>query len=187
MGGEAGREDFTWIKKASPFKLSFDHFLVKGQDLWPLSEGGTLSTPNAVRQQLSNPPFALSISPFFLSVLHFPVLCFTLRRLSHTRCRTLWCLSNHSLTLHRPCLGFSGNGLRGVRGYLRTTTSQNCESVPRRTRIQRSWTFVSLNSRFESNKGEEGLRFAVWDLGFGIWSVGFGASLKWPVGSYALP
>jgi hypothetical protein len=35
-----------------------------------------------------------------------------------------------------------------------TTTSQKCEAVPRRARISGSWTFVSLNSRLESNKEE---------------------------------
>ena len=39
--------------------------------------------------------------------------------------------------------------------YLTTTTSQNCEAVPRRARIQGAWTCVSLNSRLESNKEEE--------------------------------
>ena len=38
---------------------------------------------------------------------------------------------------------------------LRTTTSQKCEAVPRRARIQGSWTIVSLNSRLESNRGKE--------------------------------
>ena len=37
---------------------------------------------------------------------------------------------------------------------LRTTTSQNCEAVPRRARIYGPKTFVSLNSRFERNKEE---------------------------------
>ena len=44
---------------------------------------------------------------------------------------------------------------------LRTTTSQNCEAVPRRARIQGSWTFVSLNYRLESNREEE----KIWGLG----------------------
>jgi len=35
---------------------------------------------------------------------------------------------------------------------LRTTTSQKCAAIPRRARIQGSWTCVSLNSRLESNK-----------------------------------
>ena len=38
---------------------------------------------------------------------------------------------------------------------LKTTASQNIEAVPRRARIQGSCTFVSLNSRLESNKEEE--------------------------------
>jgi len=38
---------------------------------------------------------------------------------------------------------------------LRTTTSQKCEAVPRRARIQGSWNFESLNSRLESNKEEK--------------------------------
>ena len=44
-----------------------------------------------------------------------------------------------------------------VRGHLnlRTTTSQTCAAVPRRTRIQGSQTFVSLNSRLESDIEEE--------------------------------
>ena len=37
----------------------------------------------------------------------------------------------------------------------RTTFSQKCEAVPRRARIQSLKTFVSLNSRLESNKEEE--------------------------------
>ena len=37
----------------------------------------------------------------------------------------------------------------------RTTASQNCDAVPRRARIQGTQTFVSLNSRLESNKGQE--------------------------------
>ena len=37
----------------------------------------------------------------------------------------------------------------------RTTTSQKCEAVPRRARIQGSWTFVPLNSRLERNEAEE--------------------------------
>ena len=38
---------------------------------------------------------------------------------------------------------------------LSTTTSQKCEAVPRRARIQGSYTCVSLKSRPESNKEEE--------------------------------
>ena len=38
---------------------------------------------------------------------------------------------------------------------LRTTTLQKCAAVPRRARIQGSWTFVSLTSRLESNKEED--------------------------------
>ena len=37
----------------------------------------------------------------------------------------------------------------------RRTTSQNCEAVPRRVRIQGSWSFASLNPRLESNEEEE--------------------------------
>ena len=54
--------------------------------------------------------------------------------------------------------------------------------VPRRARIQSVQMVVLLNSRLESNKGEEeslgfgawGLRFGDGDLGFGIWGLGFG-------------
>ena len=35
---------------------------------------------------------------------------------------------------------------------LRTTHSQKCAALPRRARIQGSYTFASLNSRLESNK-----------------------------------
>ena len=38
---------------------------------------------------------------------------------------------------------------------LRTTTSQKCAAVPRRARIEGSYSFVSLNSRLESNKEEK--------------------------------
>ena len=37
----------------------------------------------------------------------------------------------------------------------KTTTSQKCEAVPRRVRMQGSYTFASLNSRLESNREEE--------------------------------
>ena len=37
----------------------------------------------------------------------------------------------------------------------RTTTSQKCEAVPGRARIEGSLTFVSLNSRLDSEKEEE--------------------------------
>ena len=37
-------------------------------------------------------------------------------------------------------------------GTNRTTTSQKCAAVPRRARIEGSQTFVSFNSRLESNK-----------------------------------
>ena len=40
-------------------------------------------------------------------------------------------------------------GLQG--GSLRSTTSQKCEAVPRRARIEGAWTCVSLNSRLQSN------------------------------------
>ena len=33
----------------------------------------------------------------------------------------------------------------------KTSTSQKCAAIPRRARIPSSWTFVSLNSRLESN------------------------------------
>jgi len=36
-----------------------------------------------------------------------------------------------------------------------TTTAQKCEAVPRRARIDGSQTFVSLNSRLDSNEDEE--------------------------------
>jgi hypothetical protein len=35
------------------------------------------------------------------------------------------------------------------------STSQKCEVVPKRARVQGSWTFVSLKFRLESNKEEE--------------------------------
>ena len=38
---------------------------------------------------------------------------------------------------------------------MRTTTSQKCAAVPRRARIEGSKTFVSPNSRLDSNKEEE--------------------------------
>ena len=38
---------------------------------------------------------------------------------------------------------------------LRTTPSQKCAAVPRRARIQGSYTLVSLNSRLESERKEE--------------------------------
>jgi len=38
---------------------------------------------------------------------------------------------------------------------LRTTSSKNCEAVPRRARIEESQTFVSFNSRLKSNKERE--------------------------------
>ena len=41
---------------------------------------------------------------------------------------------------------------------LRTITSQNCESVPRRARIQGSWTCASLISSLKSSKEEEEFR-----------------------------
>jgi len=37
---------------------------------------------------------------------------------------------------------------------LRTPTLQRCAAVPRKDRIQGSWTFVLLNSRVDSNKEE---------------------------------
>ena len=37
----------------------------------------------------------------------------------------------------------------------RTTGLHKCAAVPRRARIQGSWTYVSLNFRLESNKEEE--------------------------------
>ena len=38
---------------------------------------------------------------------------------------------------------------------LRTTSSQKCEAVPSRARIQGAQTCASLNSRLEGNKEEE--------------------------------
>ena len=43
------REKIDLDYKASPFELSSDHFLVKGQDLWPLSEGG-ISSPGQTKR-----------------------------------------------------------------------------------------------------------------------------------------
>jgi hypothetical protein len=40
-------------------------------------------------------------------------------------------------------------------GARRTTTSQKRAAVPRRARIEASWTLVSLEPRLESNKEEE--------------------------------
>ena len=37
-------------------------------------------------------------------------------------------------------------------GDLTTSTLQNCEAVPRRARVESSWTFVSINPRLESDK-----------------------------------
>ena len=45
----------------------------------------------------------------------------------------------------------------------RTTILQKCAAVPRRPCISGSWTFVSLNSRLESNEGEK--ITDVWTLG----------------------
>jgi len=42
-----------------------------------------------------------------------------------------------------------------IRPCAYATTSQKCAAVPRRARISGSETFVSLNSRLESNKEEE--------------------------------
>ena len=93
-----------------------------------------------------------------------------------------------------------GSSISGFRvPIFRTSASQKREAVPRRARISRSQTFVSPNSKLESNEeGEEvpGLRFrvsgsgryifhgsqvifikvrlAVPELGFGIWGLGFG-------------
>ena len=36
-----------------------------------------------------------------------------------------------------------------------STTLQKCEAVPRRARIQGSWTFVSLNSGLEGKSNKE--------------------------------
>ena len=38
---------------------------------------------------------------------------------------------------------------------LRTTTLRKYAAVPRRARVEGSWTIESLNSRLESNKEEE--------------------------------
>ena len=40
--------------------------------------------------------------------------------------------------------------------YSRTITSHKCAAVPRRARIEGSYTFASLNSRLETNEEEEG-------------------------------
>ena len=45
---------------------------------------------------------------------------------------------------------------------LSATFSQNCDAVPRRARISGSYTFVSLNSRLESNDEEEEERLPEW-------------------------
>jgi len=45
--------------------------------------------------------------------------------------------------------------LRAFRAGVTCAISQKCAAVPRRARIQGSQTFVSLNSRLESNKEEE--------------------------------
>ena len=55
----------------------------------------------------------------------------------------------------RPC-----SMVQGLFGSLldsRTTAAQNCDAVPRRARIQESYTFVPITSKPESNKEEEAL------------------------------
>ena len=47
-----------------------------------------------------------------------------------------------------------------------STSLHKCEAVPRRARIQGSWTFVSLNSRRASKKEEE-KDVPVW-IAFGV-------------------
>jgi len=42
------------------------------------------------------------------------------------------------------------------------TTSQKCEAVPKRSRIQGSYTFASLNARLESNKEEKNFDGTAW-------------------------
>jgi hypothetical protein len=42
-----------------------------------------------------------------------------------------------------------------VESNLRTTTSHECEAVPRRARISGPWTCVSPNARLESNQEEK--------------------------------
>jgi len=51
---------------------------------------------------------------------------------------------------HADGVRFTGAG-----AFSFTTTSEICEAVPSRARIQGARTFVSLNSRLESNKKEE--------------------------------
>ena len=52
------------------------------------------------------------------------------------------------------------------------STSLKYDAVPRRARIHGSYTFVSLNSRLESNKEggkeEKKRRLEIWGLGSGI-------------------
>ena len=57
-----------------------------------------------------------------------------------------------------------------ARTDLRTTTSQKCAAVPKRARIEGSKTFVSLNTKCESNRRTEGCRgrLRVEGLGFRI-------------------
>ena len=55
---------------------------------------------------------------------------------------------------------------------LRTTTSQKCEALPRRARIEGSQTCVSADSRLESNKEEE--NFAFRGVGRGSWVEALG-------------
>jgi len=50
-----------------------------------------------------------------------------------------------------PRIGFGWFRVQGV-------TLQKCEAVPRRARIEGSYTCASLNSRLESNKEEVTLR-----------------------------
>ena len=57
---------------------------------------------------------------------------------------------------HRKCLDFFlGGGNRCEAWCHKETTSQECEKVPRRARIEGSYTLVSLNSRLERNNVEE--------------------------------
>ena len=51
--------------------------------------------------------------------------------------------------------GFVVASCSPVDSDFRTTTSQEREAVPRKTRIQGSLTFVSLHSRLESDRIEE--------------------------------
>ena len=60
---------------------------------------------------------------------------------------------------------------------LRTATSQKCEALPRRARIEGSQTCVSADSRLESNK-EENFSFCDVGRGLRLWGLGLGSGLR---------